>query len=237
MVCRTTMDGGAAVYPLQRVELDHTPLNWIAVCDRTGLPLGRPLLTVAIDAHSGYILGFYLSFYGPGVTSVTGVLKNSFLPKDDLIRGFDLKNPWLSHGLADEWMLDNGLEFHSRIFKAICWELKIDMTFCRVRTPWLKPHVERFFADLNWLTLARGRVEKSVANVLRMDPYKDACVTFSDLVRGLTQFIVDVHPFQINERKLARPFDLFSEGLERCPPANYPINPKGSALSPACPSN
>ncbi len=226
MACRTSMDGGVADYPLQRVELDHTILNWVVVCDRTGLPLGRPVLTVAIDAHSGYIVGFYLSFYGPGVTSVTGVLKNSFLPKDDLIRGFDLKNPWLSHGLADEWVLDNGMEFHSKIFKAICWELKIDMTYCRVRTPWLKPHVERFFADLNWLTLARGRVDKVVANVVRMDPYKDACITFSDLVRGLTQFIVDVHPFQINERKIARPFDLFMEGMERCPPANFPVDPE-----------
>jgi putative transposase len=222
MVCRSAIDGAAAAYPLQRVEIDHTLLDWVVVCDRTGLPLGRPTLTVAVDAFSNYVVGFYLSFYGPGVTSVSGVLQNSIERKEDLVANVNVEHPWLSHGLADEWVLDNGLEFHSHAFKAMCWSLAIDMTYCRVRTPWLKPHVERFFAGLQWLTLSKGRVRKKRANVLDADPYKDAAIGFTDLVKGLTMFVVDVHPFQVNERKLARPFDLFSEGLERCPPAMYP---------------
>ena len=43
MVCRSVMDGAGALFPLHRVEIDHTPLNWVVVCDRTGLPLGRRL--------------------------------------------------------------------------------------------------------------------------------------------------------------------------------------------------
>ncbi len=212
----------AAAYPLQRVEVDHTILDWVVVCDRTGVPLGRPTLTVAVDAFSGYLLGFYISFYGPGVTSVSGVLRNTIESKDELTTALKLKNRWLSHGLADEWLLDNGLEFHANVFKAMCWELGIDMTYCRVRTPWLKPHVERFFANFKWLTLTSGRVRKKKTNVVDPDPYKDAAISFSDLVTGLTMFFVDVYPFQVNERKLARPFDLFAEGLERCPPAAFP---------------
>jgi putative transposase len=221
-VCRTSMDGASASYPLQRVEVDHTPLNWVVICDRTGLPLGRPMLTVAVDAYSGYVLGFYISFCGTGVSSVTGVLRNAFEVKDELIKGMGLKHRWLSHGLGDEWVLDNGLEFHAKQFRQICWQLGIDMTYCRVRTPWLKPHVERFFASLNYIGLAKGRVHKKVANAITLDPYKDACIRFSDLVRGLTKFVVDVHPFTVNERKLARPHDLFLEGMERCPPALFP---------------
>ena len=83
MVCRTTMDGAAAEYPLQRVEVDHTPMNWVVVCDRTGLPLGRPLLTVLIDAYSSYVLGFYVSFYGAGLTSVSGALRCAISPNPD----------------------------------------------------------------------------------------------------------------------------------------------------------
>lgn len=222
IVCRMSMDGAAAAYPLQRVEVDHTPLNWVVICDRTGLPLGRPWLTVAIDAFSGYVLGFYISFYGTGVSSVTGVLRNAFEIKDGLTKGLGLTQRWLSHGLGDEWVLDNGLEFHAKVFKLICWQLGINMTYCRVRTPWLKPHVERFFASLNYIGLAKGRVHKKVANAIAIDPYKDASIRFSDLVRGLTKFVVDVHPFNVNERKLARPYDLFLEGLERCPPAMFP---------------
>lgn len=222
MVCRSVMDGGGASYPLQRVEVDHTPLNWVVVCDRTGLPLGRPLLTVMIDAFSGYVLGFYLSFYGPGLSSVSGVIRNAVVPKGEFVRGVNLQHRWLGEGIADELVLDNGMEFHSVAFKLMAWELGSDMMFCRVRTPWLKPHVERFFATLNHLTLSRGRIRKRVANVLNLDPRKDAAIKFSDLVKGLIMFVADVHPFEINERKLARPYDLMMEGMTDCPPVLYP---------------
>lgn len=222
IVCRTAFPNGYPQYPLERVEIDHTPLNWVVVCDRTGLPLGRPVLTVMIDAYSGYVLGFYLSFHGPGLTSVSGVVRSALQAKEEIVRSANLVNPWLSHGLGDEWVLDNGLEFHSFGFKQMAMVLGVDLMYCRVRTPWLKPHVERFFSTLNTITLMRGKVTKRVANVMSIDPYKDAAITFSDLVKGLLQFFVDVHPFEPNWRKMARPFDLFKEGLERCPPAIYP---------------
>lgn len=222
MLCRTAMGGAGAAYPLQRVEIDHTPLNWVVICDRTGLPLGRPLLTVVIDSFSGYILGFYLSFYGPGLSSVSGVLRNAILPKDDFVRGINLSHRWLAAGVPDEIFVDNGLEFHASVFKLMAWELACDLTYCRVRTPWLKPHVERFFSTLDFLSLVHGRVHKRVVNVMNLDPMKDAAIKFSDLVRGLAMFVSDVYPFQINERKLARPYDLMLEGLEACPPASFP---------------
>lgn len=222
MVCRTVMDGAGASYPLQRVEADHTLLNWVVICDRTGLPLGRPLLTVSIDSYSNYVLGIYISFYGAGVSSISGVLRNAISPKNFFISGLSLQHPWLACGLPDEVFIDNGLEFHAAIFKMMAWELACDLTYCRVRTPWLKPHVERFFGTLDYLSLSRGRVYKRVANVMNIDPKKDAAIKFSDLVKGLTMFVADVHPFEINERKLARPYDLYTEGLEYCPPVAFP---------------
>lgn len=222
MVTRTTMDGTAAQYPLDVVEVDHTPLNWVVVCDRTGLPLGRPLLTVMIDAYSGYVLGFYVSFYGPGLSSVSGAVRCALSPKADMVAGIALEHEWLSEGIPDTVMLDNGLEFHSPVFQRMGWELGSSFTYCRVRTPWLKPHVERFFGSLDNLTLTRGRVHKRVANVVNLDPDKDAAIMFSAFVRGLVMYVVDYHPFQINERKLARPYDLMQEGLARVPPARFP---------------
>jgi putative transposase len=222
MVCRTTMDGTVATYPLQRVEVDHTPLNWVVVCDRTGLPLGRPLLTVFIDAYSGYVLGFYVSFYGAGLTSVSGALRNAIRVKDDMTRELGLTHRWLAAGIPDHLILDNGLEFHSRAFQLMGWELGMSFTYCRVRTPWLKPHVERFFSTLDTITLGNGRVHKRVANVVSIDPNKGAAVMFSDFVRGIAQFVVDVHPFLINQRKLSRPYDVFAEGIERRPPVHFP---------------
>lgn len=233
MVCRTVMDGAGALFPLHRVEVDHTPLNWVVICDRTGLPLGRPLLTVVIDSYSNYVLGIYLSFYGPGLSSVSGVLRNAIIPKDDFVAGVRLTNRWAAFGVPDEIFVDNGLEFHARIFKNMAWNLCSDLTFCRVRTPWLKPHVERFFATLDFLSLVRGRVHKRVANVMNLDPRKDAAIKFSDLVKGLIMFVTDVYPFEINERKLARPYDLYQEGMESCPPAAFPLDMDGLRLTTA----
>jgi putative transposase len=233
ILCRTVMGGAGASYPLERVEVDHTPLNWVVVCDRTGLPLGRPLLTCMIDAYSGYVCGIYLSFYGAGLSSVSGAIRNALMPKDEFTKGVLLKNSWIAHGLPDMLILDNGMEFHSKFFKLMAWELATQLMFCRVRTPWLKPHIERFFASLDYLTLSRGRVHKRVTNVVNLDPRKDAAIKFSDLVKGLIMFVSDVHPFEINERKLARPFDLYSEGLEMCPPVAYPGDMQSLRLTSA----
>lgn len=224
MVCRTAFPGGVPTYPYQRVEIDHTPLNWVVLCERTGLPLGRPTLTIAIDGFSGYVLGMYLSFYGPGATSLSGVLRSALQPKDEVIKSLGLTNPWHGDGLPDDVWVDNGLEFHSYVFKMIAMSLGFDITYCRVRTPWLKPRVERFFATLNTLTLAGGRVSKVVANVARIDPYKDAVITFCDLVAGLLKFVVDVYPWEPNWRKMATPIELFLEGIEHAPPAIFPGN-------------
>lgn len=224
MVCRTSMDGTTAAYPLDVVEVDHTPLNYVVVCDRTGLPLGRPLLTVMIDAFTGYVLGFYVSFYGAGLSSVSGVVRCALMPKADMVASVKLEHSWLAEGIPDLIKLDNGLEFHSPIFQRMGWELGSHFTYCRVRTPWLKPHVERFFASLDNLTLTRGRVHKRVANVMNLDPNKDAAVMFSAFVRGLVMYVVDYHPFQINERRLARPYDLMQDGLLKVPPARFPLD-------------
>ncbi|AVS85864.1 transposase [Paracidovorax avenae] len=224
MVCRTAFPDGIASEAMQNVQIDHTPLNWVVICDRTGLPLGRPLLTIAICAYSGYIVGFYLSFYGPGLTSVCGVIRSVISIKDDIVTDAGLKHPWISHGLPDELVVDNGLEFHSFGFKTMALNLGCDITYCRVRTPWLKPHVERFFSTLNFLTLTKGRITKTIANVMRIDPYKDAAITFSSLVHGLLMFFIDVHAFEPNWRKMATPFDLFSESISRTPPVSFSMN-------------
>lgn len=215
---RTSVEGTLAVRAMQRLECDHALLNWVVICDRTGLPLGRPTLTIIVDAMSGYVVGLYVSFNGPSVTSVLNVVKNAIRPKDDMVLAAGAKQPWLAFGMGETLVLDNGMEFHSKVFQMAAWELAIDLEFCRVRFPWLKPHVERFFANLDYFSLARGRVRKPIANVLNIDPAKDAAILFSDFVRGLVKFVVDVYPFEFNERKVRTPFDAFQESFSTLRP-------------------
>lgn len=221
LLCRTPMGDDYPELPFEQVEADHTPLDWIVICDRTGIPLGRPLLTATICAATGYPTGLYLSFYGPGLTSVSGVLRNTISLKDAICRSSGTSHPWLASGIPDLLLLDNGLEFHAHNCFRIGRDIGMDITFAAVRTPWSKPHIERFFASLGYLTLTTGRIRKRITNVIDLDPRTTASITFSNLVKGLVQYFVDVHPFRIHERKLARPFDLMSDGIEKCPPASY----------------
>lgn len=221
MLCRTPMGDDYPEHPFEQVEFDHTPLDWIVLCDRTGIPLGRPLLTATICASTGYATGLYLSFYGPGLSSVSGVLRNTISIKDELCKRAGTENQWLASGVPDTFVLDNGLEFHALAFKRMARDAGSDLTYSRVRTPYSKPHVERFFAGLGTLTLTSGRVRKRITNVIELDPRSTAQITFSDLIKGLVRYFVDVHPFHINKRKVARPYDLMMEGIAKAPPARY----------------
>lgn len=219
---RTTVEGVQVVRAMQRLECDHTLLNWVVVCDRTGLPLGRPTLTIIIDSLSGYVVGIYVSFYGPGLTSVLNVVKNAIQPKDDIAAAAGCTEPWIAFGIGETLLLDNGLEFHATQFQLAAWDLGIDLEYCRVRTPWLKPKVERFFANLDYFSLTSGRVRKPMTNVLNVDPAVDASITFSDFVKGLIRFVVDIYPFELNSRRLQTPFACFKENLELLPPPVFP---------------
>ncbi|MGJ4748505.1 integrase catalytic domain-containing protein, partial [Leptospira sp. SA-E8] len=215
---RYTIQGTDVPRAMARLEVDHTKLNWVVVCDRTGLPLGRPTLTVVVCSYSGYIVGLYLSFNNAGLTSVVNVLKNSIRPKGDLSEAAGTKNPWISWGVGDTYLLDNGMEFHSKNFQSIAWEIGCDIEYCRVRFPWMKPHVERFMLELDYLTLTSGRIFKPDPNILSIDPKKDAITTLDKLCKGLILFVVDQHAFTPNRRTLECPYDRYAESVERTPP-------------------
>lgn len=72
------------------------------------------------------------------------------------------------------------------------------------------------------IAILATRPDLQLANVVNLNPDKDAAIMFSAFIRGLVMYVVDYHPFQINERKLARPFDLMQDGLVRVPPARFP---------------
>lgn len=135
---------------LERVELDHMLLDIILVDDRTGLVLGRPWLTVAIDCNSRLIVGLHLSFDSPCANSVLQCIKSGIMPKDQILARFpDISAPWPAYGVWHKLVLDNGKEMHSHRLKSAALELGISLAYCPSRKPWYKGHVERFNRTLN----------------------------------------------------------------------------------------
>lgn len=63
------------VRPFESVHIDHTLLDIELKCRRTGLDLGRPWLTLMIDAFSRRIMAVHLGFHQPDRGSVLMVLR------------------------------------------------------------------------------------------------------------------------------------------------------------------
>jgi putative transposase len=222
---RESYRGVHATRAFERFEVDHTLLDIVVVCDRTGLPLGRPTITVIVDAYSGYVVSFFISFWGTGIAPTLSALKQAILPKDQFTReAFGLENEWLGYGICEQLVVDNGLEFHSPQFLRVAAMLNSDVKFCAVRQPWMKPVIERTMGTLNSYLPAQGRVERRIDNYLPINPDQSAAITFSALCLGLLKAFVDVHAFEVNDRKLATPYELFEDSIQRVPPPNLPAD-------------
>lgn len=93
------------VRPFEYVHIDYTPLEIFLISGATKKLLGRPWLSLAIDAESRMIVGFYLSFDPPSYRSCMMVLR-------DIVR---------RHGrMPSTIVTDNGAEFRSDAFKRVC---------------------------------------------------------------------------------------------------------------------
>ncbi len=221
---RFSLKGDQSTRVLERVEIDHTWLDLWVLDPRSGVPIGRPWITVVLDRYSGYPLGIYISFYGPSVSSVAHAMKNSIFPKDELLAGMpEITKIWTAMGVGELYVLDNGLEFHAHAFKRLAWDLRADLLYNPVRQPWLKASIERTMMEVNRILPLRGKVYAPKKNMLPQDPKDGAAILFDDLCVGLVQWAAEVFPYHIHPKTLVRPIDLWEEGRQACPLPMFPL--------------
>lgn len=182
--------------PLERVEIDHTPLDLMVIDDDSGLPLGRPYITACIDDYTRCVLGLYISFEPPSHFTVSRCLKHAFMPKTNLAQQFpEIKNQWQAHGVMRELVVDNGQEFHSTSLENACYSLGIEIHYSARKTPWFKGKIERFLGTLN-RAIAHGIPGSTFSNIFDKedyDPSKFAVVRYSTLKEIAYTWVVDVY--------------------------------------------
>ncbi len=85
--------------PLDVVQLDHTIVDLIVVDEVSREPIGRPVLTLAIDVHTRMVTGFYLGLDHPSTLRAGVCVAHSVFEKGAWLaeRGIDL--PWPVAGL------------------------------------------------------------------------------------------------------------------------------------------
>jgi putative transposase len=97
-----------ARFPLDLVQVDHTPVDLILVDPIDREPIGRPSLTVAIDVHSRCIAGFHLSLEAPSATSVGLCLTHVVAEKAAWLAARGIDAAWPVKGKPHCIGVDNG---------------------------------------------------------------------------------------------------------------------------------
>ncbi|MFA6063612.1 MAG: Mu transposase C-terminal domain-containing protein [Gallionella sp.] len=193
---RAVLHSNIADFPLERAEMDHTLLDLFVVDEETGIPWGRPWVTICIDSFTRCILGVHIGFEPPSYLTVARCLKHCFLPKVTLHEAYpDIKNTWEAHGVMSILVVDNGLEFHSESLDALCYSMGIDLQFTPRKTPWWKAKIERFNGTLN-RNIAHGNPGTTFANIFEKDDYnpaEHALISLSSIKMVIHKWIVDVY--------------------------------------------
>lgn len=120
--------------PFQYVHMDHTQLDIELICARSGVSLGRPWLSFAIDAFTRRILGIYLSYDSPSYRS------NMMLLRDVVRR---------HQRLPQFIVVDNGADFRSENFALFAELMGIYVRYRPAGQPRMGSVMERVFGTAN----------------------------------------------------------------------------------------
>lgn len=174
----------AVRFPLDLVQMDHTPVDLILVDPVDRAPIGRPYLTVAIDVYSRCIAGLHLSLEAPSATSVGLCLTHVAANKMPWLTAHGVEAAWPIAGKPHRIGVDNGSEFHSAAFERGCAQHGITIDWRPPGRPHFGGIVERVIGTL--MTLVHALPGTTFSNVGQRGDYdsdKAACLTLQELER------------------------------------------------------
>ncbi len=220
--------------PFAICHLDHTQLD-IELCSQaTGRNLGRPWLTLLIDAYSRRILAVYLTFDPPSYRSCMMALRLC-------VQRFGR--------FPQSVVVDGGKEFHSVYFDTL-----LARYHCIKKTrPGGKPRfvsvVERLFGTTNteflFNLLGNTQASKQPRQLTKVvDPKQLAVWTLADLYTYLTEWAYTIYDNSVHDSLGETPLQVYTDALaatgerehrriaydEDFLMATRPSTPKGNAL-------
>lgn len=217
---RTRAAGPIATLLLERVEVDHSPIDLLCV-DKAGRLIGRPTLSIAIDKASRCPVGVHISYIPPSSVTALECMKNSVRPKNYLKTRFpQIKGTWPCHGIAVTYIVDNGKEFHSATFQALKSTLGTSISYMPGRHPWFKGVVERFFQSQN-NALAHNLPGTTKSNIFARGEYeaeKAACLTMEEFESLFMKWLVDIYLNEVHSALGTTPRKAWEALAEVNPP-------------------
>ena len=157
--------------------------------------VGRPVLTLAVDAYSSLICGYHLSWEG-GVYSLQQLMHNVVSDKVAWCQRFGISiapEEWPVNSLPGVLVTDKGKEFIGNTFTQVT-ELGVRLVNLQPFRPELKGIVEHAFSLLHSYFLphlkGKGTIELDFQERGARDYRKDACLTMDDFEKILLRCIL-----------------------------------------------
>lgn len=157
--------------------------------------IGRPILTVCIDAYSSLCCGYALTLEG-GMYSIRQLMSNVVSNKQEWCKEHNIsikKEEWNSSKCPGILVTDQGTEYTSLTFEQLA-ELGIKIVNLPVYRPELKGSVEKFFSIIQDLfrpyLKGKGVINPDFQERGAHDYRKDACLTLEQFEKILIRCIL-----------------------------------------------
>ena len=203
-----------ANYPLEVVQIDHTPVDLILVDKENRQPIGRPWITLAIDINSRMIHGYYLSFDAPSATSVAMCIVNAVQSKDKLLSTLGVDAEWDIWGFMDTIHVDNGADFRSEALMRGCELHGIDLNYRPVGKSYFGGHIERVIGTfMKEVHNIPGTTFSNIKEKGKYDPDKQSVMTFEEFEKWLVTFITTIYHKNKHQTIKMSPEKKFHQGI------------------------
>lgn len=196
-------------YPLQTIQVDHTPIQVCLVDEIDRLPIGDCWLTLVIDCYSRMVLGFFLSFDAPSTLSTGMALAQAFLPKEEYLRKVGVTGEWPCWGFPDIILVDNAAELNGQMMHGARRKYRFDLRDRPVGSPNFGGHVESAFKTFMYeFKSYKGTKFSNPMERAEYDSEGRAILTIREFEHLFTEFLV-------NDYHLA---EHTGKGMDKAPP-------------------
>lgn len=216
-----------ANWPLDVVQIDHTPLDIIIVDSEKREPIGKAFLSIAICVFSRMVVGFSLSLDTPSIYSVGRLIAHCILPKKEFLEQVDVDAEWNIYGMMGTILLDNASEFRAESFVPFQEEYLVDIRWRPVARPEYGGHIERLAKTLN--DMIHQEPGSTMGNIFKRAGYDSeghACYTIDEIEKWLTVLITKI--YHVEGHSALRTHD----GVKLSPLEKYKVGILGDDKTP-----
>lgn len=186
--------------PFDVVEIDST-VGDVFLSDIRGVCIGRPVICAAIDAASGFPLAIRIDLESASEKLTIQTIKEIMLPRgEEFFERLGIENRINTAGVPRVLVSDQGSENSGKWLPGIIAQSGMEWAKNIPGCPEKKPHVERFFLELNRYlqTLPGATTSKTMPHRARIEKGMfEACITVEELEGLIYKWIYDVYATKI----------------------------------------